>query len=447
MKQFFFIVVLIFFTSTALSQLNSNVTLLSTLDPYPSLRYSDCWGYTDPQGREFALIGVELGTSIIDITDPSRPVEISFIPGPDSRWRDIKTHSNYAYVVNEGTGEGEGLQIIDLSFLPDSAVLVNTISTWFETAHNLYIDSGFAYVVGTHEASGMHILDLSNPVNPVRSANYTESGYIHDVYVWNDTAYASAGATYDLIDLSDKSDPQLVSKSPALPDIYAHSGWLTEDKRYFIACEERNERDLIIWDLQDRTKWEIAVPAFQTPGVSPVHNVFVKGDYAHIAYYADGYVVLDVSDPLNPFVAGSYDTHPDSSATFAGLWGVYPFFPSGVVIGSDINTGLYVFDFTGDGITAAEDVPYAPSGFSLKQNYPNPFNPSTTIEFAIEQTSFVKLEVFNTMGEKVTNLINGVTEPGQHKTSFSGIDLPSGIYFAKLQANGNLQTIKMILLK
>jgi choice-of-anchor B domain-containing protein len=448
MKRIYLVVIFMLFTSVEWCQQSSNVTLLSSLNPYPDSRYNDCWGYTDTAGREYALLGWEHGTSIIEISDPTQPIERAFIPGPDSRWRDIKTHSNYAYVVTEGTGPGEGLQIIDLSYLPDSAVLVNTVSDWFTSAHNLYIDNGFAYVVGTHGGGGMHILDLSDPVVPDRNSYYTESGYVHDVYVWDDTAYASAGATYDLIDLTDKANPQLISRSAALPGIYAHSGWLTEDKRYFIACEESNVRDIMVWDLQDRLIWNLVVPSFQSSGNTPVHNVFVRGDYAHVAYYADGYVVLDISDPLTPFIAGYYDTHPDTPASFAGVWGVYPFFPSGVVIASDINTGLYVFNFTGEDPTRVEEVTSAfPSDFILKQNYPNPFNPSTTIEFTINQASFVTLDIYNSMGEKVINLINGMREAGLYKVKFRSENLSSGVYIARLAAGGNAEVIKMSLLK
>jgi len=54
-------------------------------------------------------------------------------------WRDIKTHLNYAYVVTEGTGSGQGLQIIDLSNLPTSVSLITTIDTWFNRAHDILL--------------------------------------------------------------------------------------------------------------------------------------------------------------------------------------------------------------------------------------------------------------------------------------------------------------------
>lgn len=537
MKQVKYILLFLLYSAIVWGQQSSNVTLLSNLNQYPSIGYNDIWGYTDSQGREYALLGTQHGTSIIEITNPLLPVERAFIPGPNSLWRDIKTHSTYAYVTTEGTGTGRGLQIIDLSNLPASATLANTIETWFTRAHNLYIANGFAYVVGTNNGGGMHILDLTNPINPTRTAYYTASGYIHDVYVWNDTAYASAESTYDMVNLTNKSTPQLINKSAALGGIYAHSGWLTEDKRYFIGCEEFNVRDITVWDLQDRSTWSLVVPSFQTASNTPVHNVFVKGNYAHVAYYKDGYVVLDISDPTNPSIAGFYDTYPSNAGTYAGVWGAYPFFPSGAVIASDMSTGLYIFSFNGDpyipveltafsamvtanGVTLSwttatelnnygfeierknsdsefytigfvegngtttesKNYSYAdnslnqsgiyyyrlkqvdndgsydysneikvdfiqPNDFVLKQNYPNPFNPLTTIEFAIGQTSFVKLEVYNSLGEKVADLLNEPKEQGSYKINFNSDNLSSGIYFAKLEAGSNIKTIKMSLMK
>ncbi|MGB5289510.1 MAG: choice-of-anchor B family protein, partial [Ignavibacteriaceae bacterium] len=284
---------ILFFTAFIFSQ--TNVDLLSNLNQYPSQGYNDIWGYVDGSGIEYALLGCGHGTSIVRVDNPSQPQEVAFIPGPSSIWRDIKTHGTYAYIVTEGTSTGRGLQIVDLSQLPTTATLVNTIETWFTRAHNIFIDNGFAYVIGTNNGGGMHILDLSNPINPTRTNYYTASNYIHDVYVWNDTVVAAAEDSYDLINVSDKNNPQLISVSASLPGIYAHSGWMTEDKRYFFGTEEFNQIDITVWDLLDRTTWDLIVPSWEMPTNSTVHNLFIKGDYAHISYYSDGYVVLDIS--------------------------------------------------------------------------------------------------------------------------------------------------------
>jgi choice-of-anchor B domain-containing protein len=428
---------------------SQNVDLLGQLNPYPSNAYADIWGY-EADGREYALIGVTGGTSIIDVTDPAIPLEVEFISGPTAppyEWRDIKTHLNYAYVVTEGTGFGQGLQIIDLSNLPTSASLVNTVATWFSRAHNIFIDNGYAYVIGTGGGGGMHILDLSDPVNPVQTAYYTASDYIHDVYVWDDTVVVCAADSYDLVDVSDKNNPQLISISSPLPGIYAHSGWMTEDKRYFIAAEEFNVRDLIVFDLQDRSTWDLVVPSWQMSGDSPIHNIFVLGNYAHISYYKDGYVVLNISDPTVPTFAGQYDTYPGNGGTYDGAWGCYPYLPSGNVLISDMSTGLYVLDFLGDNTTSTNDIISQPVEFVLEQNYPNPFNPSTKISFSISEPGLVTLKIFNIVGEEVSELLNEFKDTGIYEVNFSADNLSTGIYIAKLTAGYNFQTIKMNLLK
>ena len=425
-----------------------NITLLGSLNPYPGAAYANIWGYA-ADGREYALMGVTGGTTIIDVTNPSTPVEVAFIPGPLAppyEWREIKTHSHYAYVVSEGTGSGAGMQIIDLSNLPDTAVLAATYTATFTRAHEIFIAEGFAYVVGT-SLGGMHILDLSTPTNPVQVSYYGTSGYIHDVHVWNDTAYVSSADTYDLVNLSNKSNPQLISQSAALPGIYAHSGWLTEDKRYFIACEEFNVRDITIWDLQDRSSWDIIEQGWQMTGSSPVHNVFVLGNYAHISYYTSGYVVLDISDPFSPQFAGQYDTYPQNNgANYDGAWGCYPYLPSGNVLVSDMSTGLYILKFTSP-TTSIEDDNSATSGFSLEQNYPNPFNPNTRIKFTIKNSGFVTLKVYNGIGQEIIALISEEKFAGTYEVNFNASELPSGVYFAKMTSGNQTQIIKISLLK
>jgi choice-of-anchor B domain-containing protein len=441
---------LVFFIAAYYSQsvFAQNVQLLGSLNSYPGNAYTDVWGY-EADGREYAFIGIAGGTSIVDVTNPLNPEEVVFIQGPLAppyEWRDFKTHSHYLYVTSEGDGSGSGLQIIDLSQLPDTAFLVNTYDQTFNSAHNLFIADGFAYVVGTN-LGGIHILDLSNPTNPVQTAYYSASGYVHDVYVWNDSAYASSADTYDLIDLTNKSNPQLISQSAPLPGIYAHSGWLTEDKRYFIACEEFNVRDITVWDLQDRSTWDLSVQNWFMAGTSPVHNVFVLGDYAHIAYYKDGYVVLDISDPNNPLFAGQYDTYPSSGGgTYNGAWGAYPYLPSGNILVSDMATGLYIFKFNPP-VTHNESEENTLNEFTLEQNYPNPFNPDTRIKFNIENSRFVSLKIFNGIGQEVAVLLNEEKSAGTYEVSFTASDLPSGIYFARLFSGNQTKIIKMSLLK
>lgn len=88
-----------------------------------------------------------------------------------------------------------------------------------------------------------------------------------------------------------------------------------------------------------------------------------------------------------------------------------------------------------------------PNKFTLSQNYPNPFNPMTIIKFSLSNKNFTKLDVYNVIGEHITSLVNGELSAGEHIISFNAIDLPSGIYFYKLEQGKQSSLKKMILLK
>jgi len=95
----------------------------------------------------------------------------------------------------------------------------------------------------------------------------------------------------------------------------------------------------------------------------------------------------------------------------------------------------------------AEGEPQVPSHFALSQNYPNPFNPSTTIRYGLPRRSHVLLTVYNTLGQKVAELVNGDIEAGYHEAQFDGTNLASGVYLYRLQFGSFVQTRKLLLLK
>ncbi|MBX7044268.1 MAG: T9SS type A sorting domain-containing protein [Ignavibacteria bacterium] len=88
-----------------------------------------------------------------------------------------------------------------------------------------------------------------------------------------------------------------------------------------------------------------------------------------------------------------------------------------------------------------------PREFFLSQNYPNPFNPTTNIEFSIPEKSFVKLNVYDVSGRKVSQLVNENLSSGTFRYDFNAENLPSGTYFYKLETEKFTETKKMILMK
>ena len=277
----------------------------------------------------------------------------------------------------------------------------------------------------------MHILDLSNPTNPARTFYYTQSGYVHDVYVWDDTVVACAEDSYDLVDVTDKSNPFKISESIELPGIYAHSGWMTEDKRYFYGTEEFNEVDITVWDIQDRSTWSLVVPSWETQSNATVHNLFIKGNYAHISYYSDGYVVLDISSPQAPFLVGHYDTQ--------SAWGCYPYLPSGLTLISDIQTGLFVFEFTPGEVPPTINH----SGTSdVFNNDPVVVNAQIVDNGEIVEANLFYRTTFNgTTGD--WNLVTGLHQNNNYEFTIPGFEHLTHIeyYIAALDDFGSVSTL------
>jgi plastocyanin len=97
--------------------------------------------------------------------------------------------------------------------------------------------------------------------------------------------------------------------------------------------------------------------------------------------------------------------------------------------------------------TGIKDNVSQPDRFLVEQNYPNPFNPTTTIRYTLPQNGLVTVKVFNILGKELATVVNGVESAGFHEVQFDAANLPSGIYFYRVQDRNFTQTKKMLLLK
>lgn len=371
----FLIILSIMFAAVTNSPCNaqgsSNVTLLANVNDYAAYGYSDCWGYTAPDGREYALLCVRHGISIVDITENNNIREVAFI-AKDSK--DIKTYQHYAYGVNENT-EDYGMVIIDLSNLPNSATLVSQY-TGFRRSHNLFIDEDNALLYAqnrnnTTQNDAVRVLSLADPLNPVGIAQFDNIG-CHDIYARGNVAYVSeaVNGSIGIYDLSIPSSPAFVQRINIPAGGFSHNAWLSGDGNYLITTEENRGSTVKLWDIRDLGDVAITDTYLGPDGIA--HNATLKGKYAYIAHYTDGLRIVDISNPSNIAEAAFYDTYPQpSSGQFAGAWGVFPFFSSGKVLISDIQTGLYVFFFEGaSGLS--EFVPKSPGNVSAYSDFKTP---------------------------------------------------------------------------
>ena len=345
---------------------------------------SNLWGFRSANdGREYAVIGIDVGTGVVDVTDPAHPHVVGMVPGLFSRWREVKVFQRFdagagrwnawAYVVTEAVGGG--LQVLDLSDLPHSVSLAATYRG-FDTAHtvtlaNVDYATGIAnvpdvppvlYIQGFDrlvdiQHSGILALDVTNPVAPVLLGAYRET-YAHDTWTGVLRGARAAGcAGHDpcelvvnwagdairLLDFTDKAHPVILSTLVYQKLGFAHSGWISADGNYLFSTDELDEETyggnsrVRIVDVSDLRNPRVVTSWFG-PTRTIDHNGYVVGNLYYLANYERGVTVLDVTNPLEPKAVGFLDTFPSADATeFHGVWGVYPFLPSGTILASSID--------------------------------------------------------------------------------------------------------------
>jgi len=320
---------------------------------------NDSWGWKDPEtNKEYALMGTNKGIVFIDITDPSNTLILGILETAtvNSSWRDVKVYNSHAFIVSEAASHG--MQVFDLKRLrnvlnPPETFLVDTHFTEFGRAHNIVIneDSGYAYIVGgsrsTIYGGGPIFVNIQDPLNPIIEGGFSEGGYSHDAqvitYTGPDTDYTDKeilkGSNENEIviaDVTDKTNPLVISTISYANVKYAHQGWFTEDLKYFILGDELDELRLgnktrsIIFDFTDLDN---PVYHFDYLGTTNAidHNGYVKDNIYYQANYTAGVRMIDVSTVANKVFSevGYFDTYPANNNTdFNGVWNVYPYFPS-----------------------------------------------------------------------------------------------------------------------
>jgi choice-of-anchor B domain-containing protein len=345
---------------------------------------NDLWGWTDPEsGREFAILGLTNGVVFVEVTDPEAPVYLGNLRAQTagSFWGDFKTYAGYAYAVSEAPGQG--LEVFDLRQLlevadPPADFQRTAHYTGFSTAHNLAIDeaTGFAYAVGSDSCGGgLHMLDLADPEQPAFAGCYDQNGYVHDtqcvVYAGPDLEHVGREICVNsntdhvaIVDVTDHAQVRELSVSTYPGSAYTHQGWLTEDHRYFLLGDEEDEIDFghgtrtYVWDVGDLDA-PVLVGSYTADDPATDHNLYVRGDHVYEANYSSGLRVLRMGDLAKPELVevAYFDTFPgeDVVGTGIGAWSVYPFFPSGTVIVSDIATGLFVLGVHTNGVPECSD--------------------------------------------------------------------------------------------
>lgn len=335
---------------------------------------SDIWGWEDPlTGREYAIMTTGEGTAFVDVTTPTAPEVVGTLPtqSVDDRllWRDVKVYENHAFIVSEILTHG--MQVFDLTRLRNQLVtpVVFTADAVYDgigNAHNISIneETGFAYAVGSRTCNaGLHMIDISTPTSPTFAGCADADGYVHDVecviyqgwdgrFKGNEICFASNEDTVTIYDVTDKSNPVILSRTPYPSFAYTHQGSLTPDQRWFLFGDELDEFNgnvgnttTYMMQLKKLDQPATVVPFTHTTKTID-HNLYIHGSYVFQANYVEGLQIF--SYDRKSLESGDltreayFDVVPGvDEAVFGGSWSNFRF-GSGTTVVSTIESGLFV---------------------------------------------------------------------------------------------------------
>ena len=344
-----------------------------SLTQFGSSFANDNWGWTDrDSGKEYVIQGLNDGTAFVDISDPLNPIYLGKISvATPSTWRDIKVFNDHAFIVSEANDHG--LQIFDLRRLRDIETFQSLIPDkrldTFGSAHNIAINeaTGYAYVIGSQQFSGGPLfIDINEPQNPIEVGGYRTMGYSHDaqvvVYHGPDENFTGKeiyiGSNSDggsnnkviIVDVTDKSNPELITTKSYGGSGYAHQSWLSIDHKYLFFGDELDEyyyggnTKTFVFDVSKLNEPDLTY-TYSGTTTAIDHNGYVVGSLFYLSNYTAGLRVMDISQIENNIMdeVMYFDTYPESDlSSFDGVWNSYPFFQSGIIAISDGQGGLFL---------------------------------------------------------------------------------------------------------
>lgn len=349
---------------------------------------ANVWGFVDRNdNREYAVVGLRNGTAIVEVTDPANPREVVTVAGNASPWREVKVYQvfdsaanrwrAYAYVTTEAANSG--LQTIDMSGLPVSAALAST-NMDTSSQHTLYVSNidystnaalpgatPMLFVAGSNVSPGAwRAYSLANPAFPQLVSAAPSGGYMHDstslLVTDARTAQCAPGHNpcevlvdfnvdqVQIWDTTNELQPVLLGTATNPNNRYIHSGWPTANGSHVIFHDELEEIQLgLPTRLYTLDLANLQAPTVQVSYTGPTtttdHNGYMRGTHYYLSHYRRGVVVYDAANPNALVEIASFDNYLTPSTNVAGTdgtWGVYPFLPSGNLLVSDIENGLFV---------------------------------------------------------------------------------------------------------
>jgi choice-of-anchor B domain-containing protein len=455
-----------------------NINLLAHIDPEKDntgsdgRKYSGCWGwFQSSKNKEYAIVGTSSQTYFIDVTNPTSPVIVDSVKSAKTgcTWRELKTYQHYCYIVSDDNPPNT-FQIVDMQYLPDSVHVVHNGTTYFERSHTLFIDQDRMYCgapkdVSTGYQSPLRVYSLANPENPVLlrrledDISSTNIDYVHDMFVRNDTIYASTGwKGLQIVKYNTGSNTfSLLQTFAGYPySGYNHSSWQTDDRKTIVFADEvSNGLPAKVLDVTNINNMTLVDTVRSNFGAT-AHNPYIVGNrWCWMSTYHDGIYLYDISNPSNTTIHAYFDTYPQQGAgntnsTYSGYrgnWGAYPYLPSKIIIACDMQNGIFILD--GDdtyknstGIKEAE-IKTNSLAFSI---FPNPANNQLNCIIANQLSSNLQFTITDVLGKTVREESWNINRT-LYKAQININDLKDGCYFMTIKGDNIHETKKILIQK
>ena len=401
--------------------------------------YNEVWGFVQ-NGHEFAVIGSTQGTHIFDVTDPENSIIVASINGGSTSsqvvHRDFHTFQGYLYAVADEM-DSSTLQIIDIKNLPNSFSVVYDSNDLITRSHNIFIDEANAtmYSCGgkiNGSPNNLSLISLDDPENPVLISQYNNQGYVHDIFVKNNIGYLNCAENgFHIVDFSQPTSPVTLGSLTDYPfKGYNHSGWLSENNIYVFADENHGYK-LKVCDVSNVNDIQVLSTILSEVDENSIaHNIIINGNLLYVSHYYDGLWIWDISDPQNVTYVTSYDTYPlENGNSYKGAWGVYPFLPSGNILVSDMQFGLFVL--SPPNLNSINEV------MTNLKVYPNPVYDEFIVKTKTNDSKTIV--VHDIFGKVYFTQISTETDFRIDTSNFS-----NGIYFVKVYDKKSVESVKVI---
>jgi hypothetical protein len=302
----------------------------------------------------------------------------------------------------------------------------------------------------------MAVFSLANPIAPVLlrrlEQDYPSNDNVHDCYVRNDTGYASScNSGLFMYKLNANNSLSMIgSLTNYLNQGFNHSSALTANGKTLIFTDEvPTKLPVKSLDVSDFGNLTVLEEFKATPSdTATPHNPFIrKGDNSRvvIAYYQDGVQIFDITNPSNITRTGFFDTAPDNCPNcptwgrqYSGCWGAYVNLPSGIILASDMQNGLFVLDASAAGF----GVPIVSNTVSATV-YPNPFTNDFQIYLSLISDEKIVYELTDITGKTIFKKQANVTA-GTTTLAVDGKTLSAGIYLLSIKGKDVSFTKKII---